>query len=232
MNIVYLILSHGRPRLTIRCIENLLLHDVKNIIIFDNGSNDEDFSVLNNSVVKKISIIKNGENLGITLGRIELAKLAISRGFDRLVFLDNDQFPSRHAVDKYISKKSGVLLGAEAWSMNDDFRPIKPISKNEEKFTYIGCGGMCVDSDAWTRIGGFDHQFSPYYFEDPDFCLRAKDLNYSFDVMRPDLVFHEAHGTLGLKKDRMTVFYKNYLRFKDKWKDRKDLLQQGVAKWD
>jgi hypothetical protein len=171
-------------------------------------------------------------NLGITRGRIALADVADRMGARRIVFLDNDQFPTKHAISAYDAKPAGHMLGAEAWSVNGDFKPISMVWGDGERFTYVGCGGLCVDMADWRLVGGFDPQFSPYYFEDPDFCMRAFDAGLSMHPMRKEHVVHEAHSTLSGKKDRMAMFLSNYVKFRNKWSGRKDLLQRGVISWD
>jgi GT2 family glycosyltransferase len=231
MSLAFCILSHGKPLLTSRCVDNLSRHGASNIIILDNGSGADDFSLLTERANHKATIRRSESNLGITRGRIALADIAEDMGARRIVFLDNDQFPTKQAMSAYECKPQGHLLGAEAWAINQDFKPVSMVWGDGEHFTYVGCGGLCVDVDDWKAVGGFDPQFSPYYFEDPDFCLRAFDMGFSMHPMRKDFVVHEAHSTLSGKKDRMAMFLSNYVKFRNKWSGRRDLLQRGVISW-
>jgi GT2 family glycosyltransferase len=232
MDLCFCILSHGKPLLTLRCVENLHKLGCDSIIVLDNGSSSEDISLLQNGIAGMAELHMSSTNLGITVGRNKLGELARSAAADRLVFLDNDQFPNDFAISAYRKKADGVVLGAEAWVMNDDFKPVKPVKNTGDVFSYVGCGGMCIDMEVWTKLGGFDPQFSPYYFEDPDFCFRCLDNNIELEVLPPHAVFHEAHSTLSMKKDRMVAFLSNYRKLKRKWDGRGDILQRGVAKWE
>lgn len=232
MLLIFCILSHGKPLLTIRCVDNLRRLGASRILVLDNGSSEDEYKLLVDGLGEKAITRRSDVNLGVTGGRILLAKTAEELGARRIVFLDNDQFPTDGAMSMYDSKPGRHLIGAEAWAMNGDFKPISMVWEDGEKFTYVGCGGLCVDIEDWNSIGGFDPRFSPYYFEDPDFCMRAFDAGMTMHPMRKHYVVHEAHSTLAHKRDRMTMFLSNYIKFRNKWIGRKDLLQRGVVSWD
>jgi GT2 family glycosyltransferase len=227
----FCILSHGKPMLTLRCVSHLLDLGTESVLVLDNGSTAEDYKFLIDNTDSRIHILRSEVNLGITSGRVRLADNAHNMGATRIVFIDNDQFPSSHAMTLYKNKPANCIVGAEAWAMDVRFQPTKIVVDEGESFTYVGCGGMCIDMSDWLSIGGFDERFSPYYFEDPDFCLRAIDAGIRLVPMQRHYVLHEAHSTLSAKKDRMSVFLSNYIKFRDKWKGRVDLLQRGKISW-
>ena len=37
--------------------------------------------------------------------------------------------------------------------------------------------------DVWKKLGGFDEQFYPVWFEDVDFCRRAVDAGYRIEYV-------------------------------------------------
>lgn len=231
MKTLFCILSHGRASLTVRCVRHLERFSFGKIHVLDNGSEAEEFLFLRDNLPKSAELMRSDVNLGITQGRIRMAEDAFSSGADMVIFLDNDQFPSTGAIEAYKQIGDGCILGAEAWSMNQAFRPVRKVDKHGEQFTYVGCGGMAVHKYIWNALGGFDSQFSPYYFEDPDFCLRFVESGGEMQVMRPHEMTHEAHSTLGVKRDRMSMFLSNYQRFHKKWVGKEHLLQRGLTRW-
>ena len=232
MKTFFCILSHGRANLTIRCVRHLESFCFGQIRVLDNGSEADEFLFLRDNLPKSARLMRSDVNLGITQGRIRMADDAFSSCADMVIFLDNDQFPSAGAIEAYKHIGDGCILGAEAWYMNQAFRPVRKIDNHCEQFTYIGCGGMAVRKDIWSALGGFDSQFSPYYFEDPDFCLRFVESGREMRVMRPHEMKHEAHSTLGVKRDRMSMFLANYQRFHKKWVGKEHLLQSGSIRWE
>ena len=60
--------------------------------------------------------------------------------------------------------------------------------------------------------------FSPAYFEDPDYCLRAKEANIDVICNNISKIDHLAHQTLGMHslKSRDS-FRKSLMNFKKKW---------------
>jgi GT2 family glycosyltransferase len=70
------------------------------------------------------------------------------------------------------------LVGADAWLMDSSFMPRHNCKKKGDPYTYVGCGGMMVKKEVVDRLGLFDEQFNPAYFEDPDFNFRAREAGF------------------------------------------------------
>ena len=108
MLLAFCILSHGKPALTTRCVDNLRRVGASDIIVLDNGSSHDDFVLLSAGIDGKAKLQRSDVNLGITRGRIALADAADQAGARRIVFLDNDQFPNKHdcvmSMDQEIGK--------------------------------------------------------------------------------------------------------------------------------
>ncbi len=53
--------------------------------------------------------------------------------------------------------------------------------------------------EVWQRLGGFDTQFYPLWFEDVDFCKRARDLGLKIQYVPQVTAFHQGgHSIAGL----------------------------------
>lgn len=59
--------------------------------------------------------------------------------------------------------------------------------------------GACfmTTKDLWDKLGGFDKIFSPGYFEDSDYCLRAKELGYSTIYCGEAVLYHFQSRSFG-----------------------------------
>ncbi len=72
--------------------------------------------------------------------------------------------------------------------------------------------------NVWQRLGGFDTQFYPLWFEDVDFCKRARDLGLKIQYVPQVTAFHEGgHSIAGLNWQRREVYwYVSLLKYASK----------------
>jgi N-acetylglucosaminyl-diphospho-decaprenol L-rhamnosyltransferase len=72
--------------------------------------------------------------------------------------------------------------------------------------------------DAWERLEGFDEQFHPLWFEDVDFCKRAKDLGVRVRYVPEVVAVHlGGHSVAGLTSGcRELYWYASLLRYASK----------------
>ena len=74
---------------------------------------------------------------------------------------------------------------------------------------------LAIRRSAWEKIGGFDEQFFPVWFEDVDLCKRLHDQG-SRIVYCPEAPFHHsgAHSVGQLSfRDKQVYWYRNMLRY-------------------
>ncbi len=72
--------------------------------------------------------------------------------------------------------------------------------------------------EVWQRLGGFDTQFYPLWFEDVDFCKRASDLGLKIQYVPQVTAFHQGgHSIAGLEWGcREVYWYVSLLRYASK----------------
>ncbi len=72
--------------------------------------------------------------------------------------------------------------------------------------------------EVWQRLGGFDTQFYPLWFEDVDFCKRASDLGLKIKYVPQVMAFHEGgHSIAGLDWEcREVYWYASLLKYASK----------------
>jgi len=56
---------------------------------------------------------------------------------------------------------------------------------------------LMVRQDVWKKLGGFDEQFYPVWFEDVDFCRRAVDAGYQIAYVPSVIARHEGGHSVG-----------------------------------
>ncbi len=72
--------------------------------------------------------------------------------------------------------------------------------------------------EVWQRLGGFDTQFYPLWFEDVDFCKRASDLGLKIQYVPRVTAMHQGgHSIAGLDWEcREVYWYVSLLKYASK----------------
>lgn len=208
--------------------KNVKLSDA-DLVVLDNGSSDEVYSQIcslyeNVKGDYHFDLIRNDNNDGVIGGRNILFNIFSEKlnhtDYSGIMFLDDDQFiTSQNFIKKYADehKKGYDLIGYEAWCMDKNFYPKFKVNDIDEKFTYVGCGGMFISKNAYYELGKFDEDFNPCYFEDPDYNFRAREKGYKITWIPKLPVIHKAHSTLGKRSDKRIRFLNSWNKFKQKW---------------
>lgn len=77
---------------------------------------------------------------------------------------------------------------------------------------------LMIRRDVWSNLGGFDESFHPLWFEDVDFCRRAKDRSYRLYYVPDAVVKHTGgHSIPQLTVEtRRFYWYRSLLRYSAK----------------
>lgn len=221
------ILQYNKWLVTKKCIESILSNTSNmdyGIFILDNasidGSHDEIANMFKDN--KSVHIIKHDHNSGVIGGRNMLFDWFLKEIlFTDIIFLDNDQFVKQNWDEGYIKireKHKNSIIGIESWLLGSNLAPVRKCTNKDKYFTYVGCGGMMIPREVVEKIGVFDVLFSPAYFEDPDYCLRAKENGIDVICNHISSIDHLAHQTLGMQSLRAKdSFRKSLMNFKKKW---------------
>jgi len=221
-----IVLSHNGLDVTKKFLKHLYRYtDDFTLIMIDNGSSDESPEYLGefSDDHDNMLFIANDENLGVIGGRNH--GWSIYQTLDDkppyLGFLDNDQFVEDGWLDQHLNvldQSHAHVVGVEAWMLSTTFRPMHRCKRFGEPWSYVGCGGMFMKKEVPEDISMFDPQFNPCYFEDPDFCFRARRAGYRLAWNYKARVTHLPHQTLGKNPKRMQLFQKSHAKFFEKWK--------------
>jgi GT2 family glycosyltransferase len=125
--------------------------------------------------------------------------------FKEEIFVDLFAAMDKHQVDII----SPLIIDSEG-AIQDSFRPIPTpkeivlrylgLSKTVYRFDdlplishpdWIGAMFMLMPAAVFKGVGGFDPNYS-LYFEDVDFCLRARSAGYSIGVYKESQLIHDA----------------------------------------
>lgn len=223
----------NKKELTKRCVESIFSNTVfpYRIILIDNGSEElakkylEEVSAQN---PEKVKLIVNKENLGNTAAGNQGMKYSDA---EYVCILDNDTIVCKGWLSEMVkvanlSDNIGIINPS---SNSFGSRPKKGQSleefslgrnmKNSGRYVEIGAAvGFCylVKRSVINKIGYWDERFSPGYFEDTEYSMRAKKFGYKSVIALGSYVYHEEHASFK-SKEKKKKFEKLFKESRDKF---------------
>ncbi len=235
--------AYNNAQYTMNCLQSIIKYTNSvsyEVIVVNDCSEDKTAVLLRN--VKNLKILSNKSNLGFVESCNAGAR--VSRG-KYLFFLNNDTIVTQHwlepllgviegsdtvgAVGSKLVYPSGMLqeAGGIIWSdatglnygRNDN--PDKPEYNFVREVDYCSGAALLVKKDLFEKIGGFDEQFTPGYYEDTDLCFSIRKIGYTVIYQPTSTIIHfegMANGTdVRYGKKRYQEIHRG--KFYTKWKD-------------
>ena len=202
------------------------------LIIVDNGSTDGTVEYLKNLEKQKnnVEIIYNSENLGYSKGCNQGAKIA---QYDYIAFLNNDILLSDGWADNLIEifeKESDAGLVSAYQIEGSEYKEwIYPKIMNKllkkrrcDYSVSINPHFSCVitKKDIFNKIGGFDENFTPAYFEDNDLSWRYIFAGYKNFISQKSYIYHKGSLTGKSLSNLNEIFKENQKYFFQKYADK------------
>jgi GT2 family glycosyltransferase len=228
------ILNWNLPWDTIACVESVqasALSDVE-IIVVDNGSTDDSLALFQERLGDQVLILTAGENLGFAGGVNLGIERAIEEGAQSVLLLNNDTIVDpdmlRHlALAASQSPKVGVVgpiiyyhdQPEQVWRFADREYPGLPVPMKlpEEAIVqaegvpfsvdYVTACGMLIRREVFERVGLFDTRYF-FYFEDADFCRRARMAGFQIWCAPQAKMWHKV--SLSARKAKPGTRYAEY----------------------
>jgi len=198
-----ILLCQNDLRITKKCLESIYKHtDDFSIIFIDNASSDGSFNFLKKFAENKDNfiLVRNEEDNGCIGGRNLGYRIfcELNHKSEYIVFLDNDQLVSKDWLKRHIAlvKHGYDIVGAEAWLIGSTLLPTRHNMRLDQAFSYVGCGGMLIKREVIEDIGLFDESFGKSFFEDPDFCFRAREAGYKIGWNIKHGIKHEQQASV------------------------------------
>jgi len=197
------------------------------LVLIDNGSKDGTSGFLKEFIKDKdnITLVLNEDNMGCVNGRNygwEIASNLHSKA-KYILLIDNDQYVGKGWLKQHTGfmAEGYDVIGVEAWQINSKFMPFHHNTKIEEPFSYVGCGGMLIKSEIIEKIGLFDPNYNPSYFEDPHFCFKLVENGYKIGWNINNKITHMSNSANLDTNTKRINFKRSYRYFKNKWRNKK-----------
>lgn len=219
--VAVIILNYKVKNQAIKCVRSVQKSDYQNIeiIVVDNNSDDGI-----SEEIKKISgvkFIQNQENLGYTGGNNIGIKKALEGGADYVFILNPDTELNKTAISALVDcaeKESAGIVGPKIlfedqktiWHAGGIFNKENVLGTHRgldekdygqyekvEEVDYISGAAVLVQRDVFKKVGLFDEKYFLYY-EDSDFCFRAKQAGFKILYIPQAVVYHRNAQSTGL----------------------------------
>lgn len=190
------------------------------IVLVDNDSSDNSVQFVEKKF-PNVHIIKNKHNFGWTGGNNIGIKYALSKKADAVLVLNNDTRIEKNAIKLLVSKlfsesrigivgpkiyfenkKNKISFAGGTFTKNRYFgihRGSNEIDKGQydgnENTDFITGAAIMIKKEVFEKIGFFDDRYYIYY-DEADFCLRARDNYYKIKIVQDACVHHAFSGTV------------------------------------
>jgi GT2 family glycosyltransferase len=216
-SLVTCVLNWNRPDDTIACVESLLASEAadQHVLVVDNGSSDDSIARLRARFGSAIEVLATGANRYYAGGMNAGIERAMSLNADLILLLNNDTVVAPDAVSWLVAAAearpdAGILAPAvyylgerrRFWSLGSRRSPWRPFpaevgrgAVDRGEYTtpmrvdfVTGCA-MLICREVVERIGLLDEGYR-FYFEDADYCARARAAGYDVLVEPRARIYH------------------------------------------
>lgn len=234
------VLTYNNLEFTQACLHSLELHSHYpnwELIIIDNASCDgtQDFLLQYEADHEHVKVILNEENLGFAAGNNVGIRAASG---DYLVLLNNDTYVTKgwingllHHFDDEIGIVGPVTnnIGNEArieihYANMDEMAVVaRKYTKGHvrEHIVVDTAAFFCVAirRELIEKVGLLDEAFGRGFFEDDDYCMRARNAGYKVVIADDVFVHHHLSASFNKLKDaeREKLFESNKVIYERKW---------------
>jgi GT2 family glycosyltransferase len=199
------------------------------VIIVDNGSTDRSVERLRDWYGDAVTILENAENLGFAAGVNVGIRWALAQGAQSVLLLNNDTVVAPdmicHLTSFAADAPQGGVLGPviyfydrpqRVWRFGDREHRWLPVplqlpesflsdgTRRPFRVDYVTACGMLVRREVFDAIGLLDERFF-MYFEDADFCRRAREAGYQVWCVPQARMWHKV--SLSASKQRPAMRY-------------------------
>lgn len=226
---------------TLKCIRSVQKSDYKDLEIIVVDNNSEDGLAQEMQKIEDVVFIQNNQNLGYTGGNNIGIKKALELGADYIFILNADTLVEKNTIGSLLTtaerENAGIVgpkilffdrktiwyaggtfdlknvLGGHRGVDEKDAGQYDQIEQTEN----VTGGAMFVRIDVFKKIGLFDENYFLYY-EDSDFCYRAKKKGFKLFYDPFAVVYHHNARSSGLGSPLQDYFItRNRMLFASKF---------------
>lgn len=215
------------------CIDSIVKHTdyPYRLIIIDNGSDPETREYLDGLKGEKylgLLLIHNEKNLGFVKAVNQGLRISDAQ---YICIMNNDTIATDGWLEEMIEVMSsdpriGILNPSSNTSNQSPDRgePIDDYASGLKRFKLqvqelSVCRGFCMlmRREVLEKVGLFDESFNIGYFEETDYCKRARREGYMLSRAKASYVYHNESSTFRTLEEREKLFKDNEKLYFNKW---------------
>lgn len=233
------ITTYNKYEYTISCLWSILQNTNGinyEILIGDNRSEDETKNITKH--IKGINFIVHDENEGYLRNANKAVPYARGK---YILLMNNDVVVLKNWLQPLLDmmqndEKIGLCAGKSLYPNHLVFdvgwkvlpnaitvplgrkkSPLNPDINNSLEVDYLSCYSL-FKKDTWDKIGGYDEQFAPCFYEDVDLCFKIR-YNLGLKIMyQPKSEVYHLHKDPSNMEYILKVIAANKEKFYKKWK--------------
>jgi GT2 family glycosyltransferase len=220
--VAVVILTWNGRDLTLDCLRSLEAVKTANttLIVVDNASQDGTVAAIRERYGDRVAVLENDANLGYAAGNNAGIEHALSLGADFVLLLNNDTLVDPAFLDRMLSPMLAApgigIAGPKTyyhtppdriWFAGGDFvrgtarhTGIRETDRGqhdrERDIDYATGCAMLARREVFEKAGYLDPAYQAY-FEDADFCLRARDAGFRVRFVPAAKVWHRISASTG-----------------------------------
>ena len=224
------------------CLDSLLLSDLNlqtcDIVVVDNASEDGAPQMIKNEYANEVILLENEINSGGAGGFARGINYAIDRSYNYLVLLDNDikLEPNTISVLKqHLDSHDDVaIVGSKICTMDhpdvlqelgsfidmEKFNATTPLKGHKDspnlpevvECDYVPACCLIARMDVVRKIGAFDINHF-IYWDDMDWCTKARELGYKVHAINASRVYHKMGAINSQNTFSLYYFERNRILF-------------------
>jgi GT2 family glycosyltransferase len=239
--VAVLILNWNGKALTIDCLESLMRVETPDVelIVVDNGSSDGSVEAIRDRFGERVTLIANGQNLGFAGGNNAGIRYALDAGADFVLLLNNDTVVDPALIDHLLRPfaddprvgitgpkiyyytprdqiwfAGGRIFLARGTSCHIGIRQTDSGQYDRRvEIDYVTGCALMASRAVFEKCGLLDPSYVAYY-EDADFCMRARRAGFSIVYEPGGRVWHKISASTGGQMSRRKITRK----FRSTWK--------------
>ncbi len=180
-----------------------------NVVIVDNSENHDSIRTLS------VDKILNETNTGFAKGVNQGLEYCLNKGAAWVIVLNQDILFKRAELDNFcdhLLRTSAKILGPVAGIL-DTKRWTTILDSKSNNIDYITASFIAIHKDVVDKIGLFYEKYFMYY-EDVDYCIRAKKFNFSLEKVNFRSFMHNESSSLGKNSIKHNYYLaRNHLLF-------------------
>jgi GT2 family glycosyltransferase len=219
-------LNWRQPLITLECVNSLqaMQHPGLDILVIDNGSGDDSVEILKTHQDPAFEILELPRNFGFAAGNNHGLRLALDRGYDFALLINNDAFAAPNMLDQLMVETAGdigllspkIYYESEPehiWFAGGRRQPYtldlvdtgrgevdRSQGATSRNVDYLLGACMLVNLEAVRVIGLLDERYF-FYFEDLDWSIRFTEAGYRLRLVPQAHVYHRVAVSTGSDTD-------------------------------